>query len=476
MKALTVQHAERENVAPTSGAGSGHASGRAGLAFDEVNKIPSRTRLTKSLQENGAGGEGAVSLQHMNMMMRPTLVAVACSLSLACSSDGHNSAQGSGGTAPTLGGAGAGAQFVDDPVEGGGASGGGAGGGAAGGASGSEPTCGPADTSASCVGETYAGENIPLDIYIMFDQSGSMCSCIESTAAQICPNPDCGQTRLDAIRQATDQFLNDPKSAGIGVGLGLFGKQPIGQASCAVGDYEAPTVSVGTLPEHASNIMSALNQVVPTGETPTGPALRGACSYARQYKQDAPQHQVVILLLTDGKPEAPATCQGGSGACCPSLDDAVTAAEQCRSEADVKTYVLGVGPLLENLEQIAVAGGTTHAYLVEGGDVSSQVLEALNRIRGDAAIPCQLQLPVPPAGRTLAYDEVNLQYQSSQCDSTLFYSVQTAAECGTEDGWYYDDPSSPASIHLCPTSCERVSGPGGSLFYSVGCATQIRLR
>jgi hypothetical protein len=336
--------------------------------------------------------------------------------------------------------------------------------------------CGAPAASESCVGETYAGESIPLDIYIMFDQSGSMCSCLDPSAAQTCPNPACGETRLDAVRAATEQFLLDPDSAGIGVGLGRFGTQPIGQASCRVEEYATPAVGVGALPAHASNIMAALNRIEPTGETPTGAAIRGACSYARGWKESAVGHQVVVLLLTDGKPEAPVTCQGGQGACCPSLSDAVTAAQDCRVGSQIETYVLGVGPLLSNLDQIAVAGGTEHAYLVEGGDVSAQVLAALNRIRGDAAIPCQLQVPRPPNGQALALDKVNLEYENSKCESTPFYSVQSAAECGSEDGWHYDDASNPTSIVLCPRSCQRVSAPGGNLFYSVGCSTQLRIR
>jgi hypothetical protein len=334
--------------------------------------------------------------------------------------------------------------------------------------------CGVPSGLAGCVGETYASESIPLDIYIMFDQSGSMCTCVDPGESQLCPDPACRETRLDAVRQATEQFLLDPESAGIGVGLGQFGKQPIGQASCAPSDYDTSAVDIGPLPEHASAIMQALNRVEPTGETPTGAAIRGACDYAARHRAGTPGHQVVILLLTDGKPEAPVTCQNGQGSCCPSLSDAAAAAAACNDQNDIKTYVLGIGPLLDNLEQIAIAGGTERAYLVEGGDVSGKVLDALNRIRGDAAIPCQLQLPRPPPGRTLTLSEVNLEYQSSACDSTLFYSVASAAECGTQDGWYYDDPSNPRGIELCPTSCERVTRPGGSLFYSVGCATQVR--
>jgi hypothetical protein len=345
-----------------------------------------------------------------------------------------------------------------------------------GGASSGTDGCSPPQSETECVGETYAGESLPLDIYIMFDQSGSMLTRVEPVEGQPCPDSGC-PTRLDAIREATTQFLGDPASAGIGVGLGYFGQQPFGQASCDGADYESAAVSIGTLPEHGTALLESLNGIQPTGETPTGAAIRGACSYAGAWKQSSVGHEVVILLLTDGKPEAPFTCQGGGGPCCPTLSDAVEAAEECRSGTGaIKTYVLGVGPLLGNLEEIAVAGGTERAYLVEGGDVTGQVLNALNRIRGDAAIPCQLQLPHPPEGQTLRYDQVNLSYADFACVDTTFYSVQSGAECGTEDGWYYDDPSNPTTIQLCPQSCDRVSAPGGNLFYSVGCATEFRIK
>src|SRR5204863_9451152 len=115
-----------------------------------------------------------------------------------------------------------------------------------------------------------------------------------------------------------------------------------------------------------------------------------------------------------GKPEAPVTCSTGSTGCCPTLADAVAAATDCRNaKPGLKTYVLGVGPLLDNLGQIAVAGGTDKAYLVSGGDVSAQVLAALNEIRAAAAIPCQLQIPPPPAGQSLNFDKVNVVHTTS---------------------------------------------------------------
>jgi von Willebrand factor type A domain len=347
-------------------------------------------------------------------------------------------------------------------------------GGASGGASNASVDCGPPDDTATCGGDVFVGKSVPLDIYIMFDQSGSMCACLDPGAGQLCRPSGCTTTRLDAVRQAIEEFVVDPNSAGIGVGLGVFGQQDIGQTSCDDAVYGEPAVSVGTLPEQASLLSDALSQLAPTGETPTGPALRGACAYARDYRATVPGHQVVLLLLTDGRPEAPSTCNGGAGTCCPTLDDAVQAADQCRNQVGVRTFVLGVGPLLDNLQQIAVAGGTDQAYLVQSGDVGAQVLQALNRIRGSAAIPCELSLPEPPLGDSLALDEVNLEYEADECARTPFSSVASAADCGDDDGWYYDDPASPNRILLCPRSCDRVSGPGGNLYYSVGCATRIR--
>jgi hypothetical protein len=333
--------------------------------------------------------------------------------------------------------------------------------------------CGPPADAALCGGETFVGRSVPLDIYIMFDQSGSMCACLDPGAGQLCVS-ECNTTRLDAVRQAMEQFLVDSSSAGIGVGLGLFGQQEIGTTSCEANEYGSPLVTMGQLPEQAASLSEALSSLTPIGETPTGPALLGACSYARDYRETTDQHQVVLLLLTDGRPEAPSTCRGGLGQCCPSLEDAVQAADECLNTAGIRTFVLGVGPRLDDLEQIATAGGTERAYLVEGGDGGAEVLEALNRIRGNAAIPCELALPEPQPGDVLAYDEVNLEYEAAECERTLFSAVTSAAECGEEDGWYYDDPDSPGRVLLCPRSCERVSGPGGNLYYSVGCDTRIR--
>jgi hypothetical protein len=331
------------------------------------------------------------------------------------------------------------------------------------------------DDGSGCVGQAYEGESIPLDIYIMFDQSGSMCICVdpEGTVAGACPDPKCNATRMDAVREAARLFMNDPESRGVGIGLGYFGKHPFYMASCDAADYEEAAVEIGVLPGQAEAMMDSLDAAEPTGETPTGAAIRGACSYTQAWKTQNPGHETVILLLTDGRPEAPRTCgPDGPGTCCPTIDDAVEAAGSClEGDPGIRTYVLGVGPMLDNLDSIAAAGGTERAYLVEGGDVANQVLEALRTIRGDA-IPCTMGLPTPPGGLALAYDEVNITYASPSCEPTYYSYVETIDSCPDEGGWYYDDPNAPENIKLCPTSCDQVSVPGGKLVFTVGCETR----
>jgi len=325
-----------------------------------------------------------------------------------------------------------------------------------GGTSWSGNNCATADFN-GCIGEAFEGEALALDIYVMFDQSGSMASDVGGT------------TRMQAVQSAVATFLNDPNSAGIGVGIGYFGIQPIGKVSCDDATYATPDVPV-TL-EHG-RVVDSLNARQPTGETPTAPAIRGACQYATNYRHQTPGHAVVILLVTDGIPEAPASC--ASGGCCPMLPDAVQAAADCADDGwGIRTYVLGVGPELGNLDQIAAAGLTDAAYLVGDHDVATQVLNALDSIRG-AAIPCELEIPQGHPGQSIDYNQVNVLVGNTDCSAPLnpIYYVTEEAKCDVSaGGWYYDDPNAPMTVKLCSATCATVSQPNATLAFSVGCAS-----
>jgi hypothetical protein len=361
----------------------------------------------------------------------------------------------------------------------GGGSGSGVGGAPSGGASGTSgapSACGTFSDSSGCTGTQYAGENLPLDIYIMFDQSGSMSCPADRTGAGLnCINENVRSRRIDDVRSAVRQFLNDPASQGIGVGIGYFGYMQAGSTSCDPSAYSAPGVPIAPLPGNAQALIDSLDSKDPTGETPTGAAIRGACTYAYHWQNQNPSHITVILLVTDGFPEAPVTSQNGG--CTPTIGDAVQAAQTCHSlTPPLDIFVLGVGRQLTNLNDIADAGGTGQAYLVGGTDTSAQVLQALNSIRATAQIPCTMRVPPAPAGQVIRFDQVNVNYCNASRQTITFLNVQTSSGCDpTTGGWYYDDPNAPTQIQLCEASCNTVSAPGGSLLTTVGCNTQVSI-
>jgi hypothetical protein len=339
---------------------------------------------------------------------------------------------------------------------------------------GQDGACSIVPNEEGCAGVAFETESIPLDIYVLFDQSGSMCTCVDPPAEHsMCPDPNCNKTRLQATREALEIFMRDPASAGIGIGIGYFGYHPFGQTSCDGASYAKESVSIAELPLQAGAVLASLEGISPTGETPTGAAIDGACSYARAAALSRPGHKVVLLVLTDGKPEAPVTCPGGEGACCPTLLAAEQSAKTCNGgEVPIDVYVLGVGPLVGNLDGIALAGGTKQAYLVpEDGNVDGLVT-ALNAIRGDAVIPCDLKV-TSSTGAALDYGMVNITYADGQCNGTTYGYVGQGGDCSDLGGWYLDSSAEPPVIRLCPVSCEQVSQAGGQLLVTVGCEREV---
>jgi len=309
----------------------------------------------------------------------------------------------------------------------------------------------------------------------MFDLSCSMsCSVERSGCCRNSNNPDpLEQWRIQPVREAMRAFLQDPLSAGIGVGLGFFGDHDLNQNRnrdvCCVESHSDATVQIQKLPDASGELIAELDAGEPQGGTPTHLAIDGACAHVGDWKQQQPGNKVVILLVTDGIPEH---------SCDANIRKARAAAEDCYQDgAGFETYVLGVvannNNSLDQLNGIAEAGGTDHAYLTDSTDVAGSVLAALNAIRADAVIPCDLQIPSPPDGQTIDTSKVNLGVCDASGEGVVTPYVESESNCNGSPGWYYNDPSSPEAIHLCDVTCDTVNVPGSSFFFSVGCDTQV---
>lgn len=85
------------------------------------------------------------------------------------------------------------------------------------------------------------------------------------------------------------------------------------------------------------------------------------------------------------------------------------------------------------------------------------------------AIPCRFDIPDPPAGMTFDSNRVNVVYTPG---STGVPQAIPRSDCSTGQGWYYDDPSAPTEILLCPDTCGVVDGDDtGHVQIQLGCQT-----
>ncbi|MET0789952.1 MAG: hypothetical protein ABW061_00395, partial [Polyangiaceae bacterium] len=248
---------------------------------------------------------------------------------------------------------------------------------------------------------------------------------------------------------------------GKGTDLGLCKKLPIdgvcAQTSvCEADAYATPAREIATLPAAAASLIASLDAQVPAGNTPTGPALKGALQRATVWAKSHPDHRVVAVLATDGLPTN----------CSPTNIDEVgdIAADAVAAEPSIKTFVIGVltaadisAGAKDQLNTVARAGGTDAAIIVDTSQsVADQFTAALDSIRTDP-LACEFKIPEPASGKSLDYARVNVNFKQGKSSTPLLY-VGALEDCDADTGgWYYDvDPKKddPKTIYACPANCE----------------------
>jgi hypothetical protein len=341
----------------------------------------------------------------------------------------------------------------------------------------------------ACATSMEKAEPIPLDMFVMLDQSGSM----DETVAG-------GGSKWDAVTTAIDTFVQQPGLDGISIGIQYFGLPPGGGTcsvltctqssdcgasacgpcllgvcagvlasagdSCTASDYATAAVEIAPLPGIASAITSSMAGHSPTTNTPTSAALQGAIEHASSWAHAHVGDAVAVVLATDGDPTECDTDLGHI--------DAIAAAGVAATPK-ILTFVIGVGGSLSSLDGIAAAGGTSSAFLVDtNANVNTQFLDAMNAIR-HSVLACQFHIPLP-AGGSPNYQQVNVVYTpGGGGGSRTFPYVMDPANCPANgDGWYYDDPANPTQIMLCASSCTAVQAdPTGEVDITLGCSTVI---
>jgi hypothetical protein len=328
----------------------------------------------------------------------------------------------------------------------------------------------------------------PLGVYLMVDQSPAM------------------QNQWDAVSAALSQFIQDSASLGkVSVGLQFYAINPTElpfsssyqAGECTADSYATPKVLIAPLPANTQTLLTAITAQGPSfllpllralrlaaDGSPRDAALRGAILGARRWATEnaATRSKAVVVLVTNGEPlptdglcPLPASDAGvGASAA------VAAAATGFAADPQVSTYVLNVGPPSAELDAIAVAGGTDHAY---SATTNSAMVHALQDIR-ELAVPCDVN--VGANAKALTENRLNVEL-SSLVDGTVvgtrFGRVKsvggssdsgdaTACNVKRSNEWYTEGVGDEITVHLCPSTCAYVrTFKDVALDVLVGCKT-----
>ncbi|MBX3185314.1 MAG: hypothetical protein KIT72_01965 [Polyangiaceae bacterium] len=323
----------------------------------------------------------------------------------------------------------------------------------------------------ACAGETIKAEPIPVDMYIVLDDSGSM-SAAQSGIGVVCPIASLpgDNSRWCKSINALWGFINAPSSSDLGVALNYFNNRA---GTACTNPLRSPGVNYGVglatiSPAHIGTLRASLDTAYPGGQgwtgTPTRPAVDGIISYTNSIVSSGarPGRKQVGVLITDGEP----SCGGA---------DIGNVTRTHFTNTGIPTFMIGMTGLTtvgwNNLEAWANGSGaplhssycgngasSCYHYSVGNGDatVFINVLQEIQR----AAIACTLNIPTSSSGGLLDPSTIEVTYTpgGSATPQTLT-RVANAAACSGLPGtgeFYYDDNTLPTQINLCPNLCDVV--------------------
>jgi sarcosine oxidase gamma subunit len=306
----------------------------------------------------------------------------------------------------------------------------------------------------ACAATTQTADQLPLDMYVVLDRSGSMAD----------------NDSWDQEVQALTNFFGDYRSDGIGVGIQYL---PLADL-CDPSAYATPAVPISVLPTGVGTLITSLSNSRPFGGTPTTVAMEGAVAFAKARQLSNPTRNIVLVLSTDGLPDT-SCATVPDGGLPNSTQNAISVIQAAASLVPpIKTFVIGIGNE-PALNAFAAAGGTGQAILVGAGDagtsvdIEGELVTALASIR-TAALPCSYNIPQATMGN-IDFGEVNVTFTTPSSAAEQFYGVTDATGCSTTtDNWYYD--STMTHIELCPNACTKVKAATvGTVSVAYGCST-----
>lgn len=306
----------------------------------------------------------------------------------------------------------------------------------------------------TCAESSIEAQIAPLAMYIMFDRSGSMQD----------------NNKWNNASQALKSFFANPAAAGLEVALRFFPEGACDGNQCDVNACATPKVDAapltadsGAMDAQEKLLIDAVNNTGPNGNTPMYAALKGAVQWATDFQAAHTDHKTVVILVTDGEPNG-----------CITDTDQIANEAATGNAMGIDTFAIGLQGSNENtIDKIAMAGGSDQGFFIGNGNTEAELLAALQAIQGKA-IACEIPIPDPGNGEVINPSKVNVSFTPGGGSAATLGNVANEAACGNNGAaWYYDDPTNPTKIILCPETCDSVQGDDqGKLNILLGCDTQ----
>ena len=305
-----------------------------------------------------------------------------------------------------------------------------------------------------CAKATEAASTLPLHMFVAIDKSGSMAD-----------NDKWGKAKAAFV----DFFQSpDNQSSKISVALRFWPDAGCNDVTCDVNACSTPQVALGDLsdPAQVQQLTQLYNAKSPAGNTPMFAALGGAAKWGIENAQQGEgATATVIVFVTDGEPHG---CNEDIGAIAQNAEDAWATAK-------VATFAVGLAGSNEgDMQAIATAGNSTKPFLIGNGDAQAELAAALKEIQ-KTTLACVFAMPEPTGSDPIDPQQVNLSYTPANATPIDIGQVTDPSQCGAAGGWgwYYDDPSNPHVIQLCPDLCDNVQKyEGGKIEVILGCETK----
>jgi len=317
-----------------------------------------------------------------------------------------------------------------------------------------------------------------LDIYFVFDRTGSMGDDCAYTHGMTAPV----MSKACYATYAFSDYLIDGVTTGVDTRL-AFQFMSLATDDCNGRPYETPLIPLTALPVPADHaiIQAISNETFKGGYgTHIEGALRGISAYTTAHQEAG--REMIGVLMTDGDPQG---CDEDIG----NLADIVSTHLDMTG---LRTFIIGMeGANDDHLEELGRAGGADphdmycggvdepcHYWNVGNGSQNA-IKDALTAIVQQAApIPCEFPTAglKPPAGQALDFGKVNVTLTDSKKTETTIGQVANEAACPDDvPAWYYDDPAHPTKILLCDKACSAVTDAdnGSKVSIVVGCEQTV---